>query len=125
IHDPVAVALLGDAEASGVEARDGLLDRVAQLAIDALRRELAAPLPARVDDSAQVRHLKLLSRPCEVVEAELYPISALICGGWSGALVSAESGAIRPWARPRVSEKIACEGTGIEGVADQAWSTVS
>src|SRR5690606_39357213 len=60
IDDPVAVAFLGDAEASGVEAGDGLLDRVAQLAIDALRGELAAPLPARVGDFAQGRHLKLL-----------------------------------------------------------------
>src|SRR5690606_41914954 len=109
----------------GGEARDGPLERVAQLATDARRRGRAPPLPARVDDSAQVRHLKLLSRPCEVVEAELYPISALICGGWSGALVSAESGAIRPWARPRDFEKLAYEGTGIEGVSDQSWSTVS
>src|SRR5690606_8894641 len=120
IHDPVAAALLGDAQASGDEARNGLVGRVAQFAIDALLRELASPLPARLDDFAQVRHLKLLSRPCEVVEAELYPISVPVCGGWSGALVSGESGAIRRWAHPHVREKNRLRRDGNRGRSEPA-----
>src|SRR5690606_5739501 len=57
IHDPVAAALLGDAQPSGVEAYDRRLDRVAQLRAGALRRQLGAPLPAGLDHRAQLTHV--------------------------------------------------------------------
>src|SRR5690606_21740764 len=84
MHDPLVALLLGDAEPSGVEPGDRLVDRIAQLGVHALRRQLGAAFPAGVDDGAQVRHRKLLSSS-GIEEIRMGNFSVFGAGAGAGA----------------------------------------